>query len=86
MFFGEDMRSELLARPLEHCSNGLSSPPSPGVGFVGLFNVAVMMPVAVVWHMSSLETFEWPPNSTVWTLLLVNGLVGTVLSELLWLM
>ena len=31
MFFGEDMRSELLARPLEHCSNGLSSPPPPPV-------------------------------------------------------
>ena len=45
-----------------------------------------MMPVLVVWHFSSLEVFEWPPNSTVWTLLLINGFVGTVLSELLWLM
>lgn len=29
--------------------------------------------------------FEFPPSSDVWTLLLVNGFVGTVLSELLWL-
>ena len=64
----------------------MDCPSLPGAGFVGLFNVVVMMPVVVVWHWSSLETFEWPPNSTVWTLLLVNGLVGTVLSELLWLM
>ena len=55
-------------------------------GFVGLFNMVVMIPVLVVWHFSSLEVFEWPPNSTVWTLLIINGFVGTVLSELLWLM
>ena len=51
-----------------------------------MFNMVVMAPLLAVWHVSSLEVFEWPPNSTVWTLLLVNGLVGTVLSELLWLM
>jgi solute carrier family 35 protein F5 len=54
-------------------------------GFVGLFNIFLLFPLLVIWNYTQLETFEWPPNSQVWTLLIVNGFVGTVLSELLWL-
>ena len=54
-------------------------------GFVGLCVTAVLLPVVVVWHFTGIETFELPPNNEVWTLLLINGFVGTVLSELLWL-
>ena len=32
-----------------------------------------------------LGLFQLPPQPEVWTLLLVNGFIGTVLSELLWL-
>ena len=56
------------------------------VGFVGLFDIFILFPVLVVWNYSQLETFELPPTSHIWTLLIVNGFVGTVLSELLWLM
>ena len=55
-------------------------------GFVGLFDAVLMLPLLLIWNYTQLETFEWPPNSTIWTLLVINGFVGTVLSELLWLM
>ena len=55
------------------------------IGFVGLFDFALLFPLLLIWHFSGLEAFEFPPTPNVWTLLLVNGFVGTVLSELLWL-
>ncbi|XP_064389077.1 solute carrier family 35 member F5-like isoform X2 [Halichondria panicea] len=54
-------------------------------GFVGLFDSIFLLPLLVVWHYTGLEVFQLPPTADVWTLLLVNGFVGTVLSELLWL-
>ena len=54
-------------------------------GFVGLFDLVLLCPLLVVWHYTGLEVFELPPTNEVWTLMLVNGFVGTVLSELLWL-
>lgn len=55
------------------------------LGFVGLFDFVLLLPLLVIWHYTKLELFELPPTPNVWTLLLVNGFVGTVLSELLWL-
>ena len=54
-------------------------------GFVGLFVAVLLAPLVVAWHFIGWEEFQLPPNPDVWTLLLVNGFIGTVLSELLWL-
>uniref|UniRef100_A0A1B6DQK8 Solute carrier family 35 member F5 n=2 Tax=Clastoptera arizonana TaxID=38151 RepID=A0A1B6DQK8_9HEMI len=53
-------------------------------GFVGLFNLLLLWPLFFLLHYSQYENFEWP-NKQQWTFLLINGLVGTVLSEVLWL-
>ncbi|KAH1000872.1 solute carrier family 35 member F5 isoform X1 [Dendroctonus ponderosae] len=53
-------------------------------GFVGLFNLLLMWPLFVFLHITKIETFEWP-NREQLTLLLLNGLLGTVVSEALWL-
>lgn len=55
------------------------------VGFVGLFNTVLLLPLVLIWHYMGLEEFEWPPTPDIWTLLLVNGFIGTVISELVWL-
>lgn len=53
-------------------------------GFVGLFNFILIWPGIFVLHYSSYETFEFP-SWKVWVYLVMNGLFGTVLSEVLWL-
>ncbi|XP_077293112.1 solute carrier family 35 member F5 isoform X1 [Arctopsyche grandis] len=53
-------------------------------GFVGLFNLLLLWPLFFVFHLTSWEVFEWPSKQQ-WLWLLLNGLVGTVLSEVLWL-
>ncbi|PIK52610.1 putative solute carrier family 35 member F5 [Apostichopus japonicus] len=53
-------------------------------GFVGLFNFILIWPGIFVLHYSSFETFEFP-SWKVWVYLVLNGLFGTVLSEVLWL-
>lgn len=44
-----------------------------------------MWPILLLLHFTQFEPFEWP-NSDQWCWLLVNGLCGTVVSELLWLL
>jgi len=53
-------------------------------GFVGLFSFLLLWPAFFILHYSQLEVFQWP-NIEQWCIILVNGLIGTVLSELLWL-
>ncbi|XP_041475596.1 solute carrier family 35 member F5-like [Lytechinus variegatus] len=53
-------------------------------GFVGLFNFLVIWPGIVILHYTNIEPFQLP-KSNVWIYLAVNGIVGTVLSEFLWL-
>nr|CAD7431277.1 unnamed protein product [Timema monikensis] len=53
-------------------------------GFVGLFNLLLLWPVFFLLHYCEWEVFEWPSHHQ-WAFLLLNGLVGTVLSEVLWL-
>lgn len=43
-----------------------------------------MWPGFFVFHFSRFERFDWP-NKVQWIVLVVNGFVGTVVSELLWL-
>lgn len=53
-------------------------------GFVGLFNLTLLWPLFFILHYGKVEEFEWP-SSHQWTFLIINGLIGTVLSEALWL-
>jgi solute carrier family 35 protein F5 len=53
-------------------------------GFVGLWNMVLMWPFFLVLHWTGLEVFSWP-DWTVLGFLLLNGLIGTVLSDWLWL-
>ena len=53
-------------------------------GFVGLFNLIILWPGILLLHFTSWETFTFP-SKNVWLLIIVNGVVGTVLSEMLWL-
>lgn len=54
-------------------------------GFVGLFSAAIFWPAIYVLHASSIEPFYPLPNRTQMMFVVVNGLIGTVLSEYLWL-
>lgn len=53
-------------------------------GFVGLFIFLSLWPFFLLLHYSEYESFQWPGRYQ-WLAMTVNGLVGTVLSELLWL-
>ncbi|XP_069791316.1 solute carrier family 35 member F5-like isoform X2 [Narcine bancroftii] len=53
-------------------------------GFVGLFNLLLLWPGFFLLHYTGFEAFEFPTQS-VWMYILINGLIGTVLSEFLWL-
>lgn len=53
-------------------------------GFVGLWNILLLWPLFLVLNFSQLETFEMP-NRRQFLVLFLNGLIGTVLSEALWL-
>ena len=54
-------------------------------GFVGLFNAALLWPGLIFCHFTGNETFEMPTIKQ-WEFLIINGFIGTVLSELLWLL
>lgn len=53
-------------------------------GFVGLWNVLLLWPMFLVLNFSQLEIFEMP-NKKQFLILFFNGLIGTVISEALWL-
>jgi solute carrier family 35 protein F5 len=52
-------------------------------GCVGLVNTVVLWPLFFVLDATKLEPFEAPRGKTLYALL-INGLVGTVLSDILW--
>lgn len=53
-------------------------------GFVGMWNLLLLWPLLFVLNFSQLEVFELPSRRQ-FLVLFINGLVGTVLSEALWL-
>ncbi|GAB6030852.1 hypothetical protein CHUAL_007689 [Chamberlinius hualienensis] len=53
-------------------------------GFVGLFSMLTLWPGVLILHYSGVETVELPTAKQC-ILLSVNGLIGTVFSEFLWL-
>jgi len=52
-------------------------------GFVGLFNTLLLWPILVILHYTGVEQFSLP-SMPVFREMLLNGLMGTVLSDLLW--
>lgn len=54
-------------------------------GFVGIINVLTLWPVGIFLNLVGLDSFEVPSWSTLGYLTL-NGLIGTVLSDYLWLL
>lgn len=44
----------------------------------------LLWPLFFLLHYSNMEKFEWP-NESQWMYLLLNGIIGTVISEALWL-
>ncbi|XP_074650824.1 solute carrier family 35 member F5-like [Tubulanus polymorphus] len=53
-------------------------------GFVGLFIFLVLWPGFFILHFTKAELFNWPSKMD-WVYLVANGIIGTVVSELLWL-
>lgn len=53
-------------------------------GFVGFICALSLWPGFFILHYSKQEVFELP-NKMQWLFILINGLIGTVLSEILWL-
>uniref|UniRef100_A0A8C4Q0F5 Solute carrier family 35 member F5 n=1 Tax=Eptatretus burgeri TaxID=7764 RepID=A0A8C4Q0F5_EPTBU len=54
------------------------------LGFIGLLCLVLLWPLFFLLHYTGLETFELP-SRFVWLCLLVNGLLGTAITECLWL-
>ncbi|XP_020613003.1 solute carrier family 35 member F5-like [Orbicella faveolata] len=54
-------------------------------GLVGAFIFSLLWPGFFVLNYFSWEKFELPPSSNVWGYIVLNAIVGTVLSEVLWL-
>ena len=65
------------------CINSLNDK-SAVSGFVGLFTILFLWPGLLILHFAGAEKFEWP-DPIQWLFLVANGVIGTVLSELLWL-
>ncbi|KAI9227249.1 MAG: hypothetical protein DHS80DRAFT_17501 [Piptocephalis tieghemiana] len=55
-------------------------------GFVGIFNLVLLWPIFFIFHYTGVETFELPSTQLIWAMLIVNALVGTFLSDYLWLL
>ncbi|CAH1788708.1 unnamed protein product [Owenia fusiformis] len=53
-------------------------------GFVGFFNILLLWPGFFILHYSGAEEFQLP-NKEQWMYMALNGIIGTTLSELLWL-
>ncbi|CAG5120508.1 unnamed protein product [Candidula unifasciata] len=54
-------------------------------GFVGVICALLLWPGFLILHFSKEETFQWPTRLQ-WMFILLNGAIGTVLSEFLWLL
>ncbi|ODQ81087.1 hypothetical protein BABINDRAFT_160497 [Babjeviella inositovora NRRL Y-12698] len=52
-------------------------------GFVGIFNLVLLWPTLIVFHLTGVETFELPNTWHVWKILLINGFI-TFVSDFCW--
>jgi len=56
----------------------------PFAGFLGLCTLLLLWPGLVILHITKIEELVWP-DTLEWAVLFVNGIVGVVISNLLWL-
>ncbi|KAI8048383.1 hypothetical protein BDF22DRAFT_703093 [Syncephalis plumigaleata] len=54
-------------------------------GLVGLFNMFGMWPFLLLLHFLGWETFLLPDSNVIWTILFINAILGTFVSDYLWL-
>ncbi|MCJ1478798.1 hypothetical protein MMC13_007482 [Lambiella insularis] len=52
-------------------------------GFVGAFNMVALWPAFLVLHFTGVESFELPPTTRIWTIVLVNS-VTSLVSDFCW--
>ncbi|KAM0456351.1 hypothetical protein ACHAPV_007293 [Trichoderma viride] len=52
-------------------------------GLVGVFNLSLLWPLFFVLHWTEMESFELPPTSQIWTIIIVNAIASFV-SDLSW--
>lgn len=52
-------------------------------GFVGIFNIFLLSPLFPILHYTGIETFQPPPSTHIWMVLLVNS-VSSLLSDICW--
>ncbi|KAJ2742523.1 hypothetical protein GGI20_004434 [Coemansia sp. BCRC 34301] len=55
-------------------------------GVVGLANILLLWPGLIILHYTGLETFQLPHSSSMWLMIALNALIGTFLSDYLWLL
>ncbi|KAF9911131.1 hypothetical protein EC991_004685 [Linnemannia zychae] len=55
-------------------------------GFVGLFNLVLLWPMFGVLHWTGIEPFELPADTKVVWMIGINAIVGTFVSDYLWLL
>ncbi|KAG0043314.1 hypothetical protein BGZ83_011545 [Gryganskiella cystojenkinii] len=55
-------------------------------GFVGLFNLVLLWPMFGVLHWTGIEPFELPSDTKVIWMIGINALIGTFVSDYLWLL
>ena len=53
-------------------------------GTVGLISAVILLPLFPILHFSGIETFSWP-EAKDWKYLILTAILGTVVSDLLWL-
>ncbi|KAJ2408845.1 hypothetical protein GGI10_004781, partial [Coemansia sp. RSA 2530] len=55
-------------------------------GAVGLANIVLLWPGFIILHFTGIETFQLPHSGSMWLMIVLNALVGTFLSDYLWLL
>ncbi|KAJ1671749.1 hypothetical protein GGF38_000562 [Coemansia sp. RSA 25] len=55
-------------------------------GVVGLANILLLWPGFIILHYTGIETFQLPHSGSMWLMIGVNALIGTFLSDYLWLL
>ncbi|XP_063685863.1 solute carrier family 35 member F5-like [Bolinopsis microptera] len=53
-------------------------------GTVGIISAVLLLPLFPILHFSGIETFAWPAQKE-WKFLILTAILGTVISDLLWL-
>ena len=53
------------------------------LGFVGLFNTILLLPLFPILALTKIETFAWP-NGKALASMTLNAIIGTVISDYCW--